>query len=98
MNISVIVLTLTLTCTPLLPVPPVGHNGHGPAVEAQVPLTGSGAGDGAGAETCWRGHLCHITELTLSSNKMVHFYRHVDLGFYCAMVGTGDQCQLWLTV
>ena len=57
----VTVVRYELTCSPLLPVPPVGHHRHGPGVESSV--TTPGAGAGAGAETGRRGHdvTCHAT-------------------------------------
>ena len=55
----VTVVRYELTCSPLLPVPPVGHHRHGPGVEASVTTPGAGAG----AETGRRGHdvTCHAT-------------------------------------
>ena len=81
------VVRYELTCSPLLPVPPVGHHSHGPGVEASVTTPGTGAG--AGAETGRRGHsvTCHVS-------------RHITwirVFTRCVMLARPGPCQLHLT-
>mgnify|MGYP007048733384 CR=1 FL=1 len=75
-----------LTCPPLLPVPPVGHHGHRPRVEAS--LTTPGAGAGAGAETGRGGHdvTCHAPLLSVSRGSE-----------FLLVLAAAGPCQLHLT-